>query len=103
MENVMSPSAHQPGNCLVLEAELTIRQAAELREQLLQACAAGVSALDLSGVTEFDSAGLQLLVACQRSANELGRSLQLRTPSPTVQPVGGAHGLCDWLDAAAAA
>jgi anti-anti-sigma factor len=76
-------------NMLRLSGECTIAQAAELREQLLAQLAEsdGSSApvLDLSGVTGFDSAGVQLLLALRRSLLDAGRVLSLQAPSAAVR------------------
>jgi len=64
-----------------IEGELTIYRAAELRSSL-QAALAGLAEgaeleLDLAGVTEMDSAGVQLLMAAQKSAHAAQRGLRL--------------------------
>ena len=48
--------------------------------------------LDLSGVRRFASAGLDVLVACQRHLSASGCSLVLRNPSKTVSAVLEATG-----------
>ncbi len=76
---------------LRIEGELTIYRAAELCETLkstLAALPAGAElAIDLAGVTEMDSAGVQLLIAARRSAAAAGRALSLRDTSPAVEEV----------------
>jgi len=67
---------HPPGNHIAIEGELTIYTALTLKDTLL----AGLSAnneleLDLSGVSEFDAAGLQLLVMIKQQAAALGKNL----------------------------
>lgn len=58
-----------PTRALRIDGEMTIYRALELKE-LLRAALDGASSLelDLSGVTELDTAGLQLLMAAQQSA-----------------------------------
>ena len=78
-------------NCLRIEGELTIYRAAELAAAM-KAALAGVPAgaaleLDLAEVTEMDSAGVQLLLAARRSADESGRVLRLAGTSPAVAEV----------------
>jgi anti-sigma B factor antagonist len=60
---------HDGQRCLHLRGELTIYAAAAVRAKLLEALS-GASGLeiDLAGVTEIDTAGLQLLVAAKRDA-----------------------------------
>lgn len=58
---------------ITVSGEMTIYSAAELKDKLL-AAAAGADRveLDLSAITEFDSAGVQLLALLQRAAGEEG-------------------------------
>lgn len=72
---------------LSLGPELTIAFAAASHQQLAEALAGGTGALtlDLSGVTEFDSAGLQLLLATRRSLAASGRPLRIAAPSEVVR------------------
>ena len=74
-----------------IEGELTIYRAAELAAAL-KAALAGVAAgsaleMDLSGVTEMDSAGVQLLMSAKRSADESGRALRMAGLSPAANDV----------------
>ena len=74
--------------CLAVEGEMTIYRAAELKPALLEAVRAHETpALDLSAVTEFDSAGLQLLLMAHGEAARLGRRLAVRAASPAVRDV----------------
>ena len=76
---------------LSVEGELTIYVAAELRESLRSALASvppgSALEIDLAGVTEMDSAGVQLLMAARKSAHAAGRALRLARPSPAVAEV----------------
>lgn len=69
-----------------LTGELTIYRAAELQQQLQAALQHGGGSLevDLSGVTELDTAGLQLLIALKKSAQEAGGQLSLTGHSAAV-------------------
>jgi len=76
---------------LRIDGELTIYRATELAAAMRTALA-GVAdgdmlELDLSGVTEMDSAGVQLLLAARRSAIESGRALGLTARSAAVDDV----------------
>jgi anti-anti-sigma factor len=72
--------------CLAVEGEMTIYRAAELKPALLDAVRTqDAPALDLAGVTEFDSAGAQLLLVARREAARLGKHLELRSTSPAVR------------------
>ena len=72
-------------SALRIEGELTIFRAAELRDLLLSAQAP--QEIDLSGVTEMDSAGLQLLMAAKQAANTAQRTLRLVEHSAAVMEV----------------
>jgi anti-anti-sigma factor len=74
--------------CLAVEGELTIYRAAELKPALLEAVRThDAPALDLSAVTEFDSAGLQLLLMARREAAGLGKRVIVAAASPAVRDV----------------
>jgi anti-anti-sigma factor len=78
-----------------IEGEMTIYRAAELCAGLQAAMKAGDGdfALDLSGVTEMDTAGVQLLLAAGKSAEAARRALRLAGRSPAVDEVLGLLGL----------
>jgi anti-anti-sigma factor len=78
---------------IALEGELTIYRAAELKETLLpQINGADVIELDLSQVSEIDSAGLQLLVAAKLEAMIRDKRLSMVGHS---KPVLEVIDLCD--------
>lgn len=65
--------------------ELTIYTALECRDlfkQCLQSCDA--AEINLSGVTEIDSAGLQLLIQMKREGARQGKPVRLVSHSPAV-------------------
>ena len=76
-------STEQSTQALRIEGELSIVRAAELQALLL----AAPHTIDLSGVTECDSAGLQLLMAAKKAALAEGRPLRLTGHSPAVLEV----------------
>ncbi len=79
---------------LAVEGEMTIYRAAELKPVLLDAVRAdGVPAFDLAAVTEFDSAGVQLLLMARREAAHLGKALHIVAASPAVLDVFAMLGL----------
>ena len=80
---------------LALGPELTIAFAAASHQQLAEALAhdSGTLTLDLSGVSEFDSAGLQLLLATRRSLAAQGRTLRLVHASVAVRDALDVFGL----------
>jgi anti-anti-sigma factor len=53
--------------------------------------------LDLSPVTDFDSAGVQLLLATRRSLAESGTRLRIQSPSAAVRDGLTVFGLQDLL------
>jgi anti-anti-sigma factor len=70
---------------LRIEGELTILRAAELKDALL--AEPPPAEVDLSGVTEMDSTGLQLLMLADREARAAGRNLRVLSPSPAAREV----------------
>lgn len=79
---------------LAVEGDMTIYRAAELKPVLLDAVRAdGTPALDLAAVTEFDSAGVQLLLMARREAEQLGKTLHIVAASPAVLDVFALLGL----------
>jgi anti-anti-sigma factor len=70
---------------LRIEGELTIFRAAELKAQILGKKAPAT--IDLSGVTEIDTAGLQLLLLASRTALAEQRTFCLVAPSAAVREV----------------
>src|SRR4051794_22582880 len=87
--------------CLAVEGEMTIYRAAELKPALLEAVRThDAPAFDLSAVTDFDSAGLQLLLIARQEAARLGKQLAVPAASPAVRDVFALLGMS--LDGAAA-
>lgn len=83
---------------LVLEGGVSIYVVQELKQQLL----AGVRAnqelqLDLSQVTELDSAGLQLLYLAKREAIKQGHALRIVAHSDAVREVFDLCNLNTWF------
>lgn len=75
-------------SCLAINENMTIYLAEQQKEQLLDALAATQHLeLDLSGVAEMDTAGLQLLMLVKREAIQHGKSLSISGHSPTVQQI----------------
>lgn len=75
-------------NRLALRDDMTIYQAQAQKEQLLAALAATPHLeLDLSGVGEMDTAGLQLLLLLKREGVQQGRRVTISGHSPRVQEV----------------
>jgi anti-anti-sigma factor len=73
---------------LRVEDDMTIYTAADLKQQLLPRLAkCKEMELDLSGVNEMDSAGLQLLVLLKREAKEKGIELRMTAHGPAVTSV----------------
>jgi anti-sigma B factor antagonist len=68
-----------------LEGEMTIYHACELKEQMSEWLEQPQEIeMDLSGVSEIDSAGLQLLIAAKQASQAKGRSLHLLFHSQAV-------------------
>lgn len=73
---------------LRIEGELTIYRAAELKTELLAALAEHKRlAIDLSQVSEFDTAGVQVLMLAKQAARAAEGELHLQAHSPAVLDV----------------
>ncbi|MBL8333901.1 MAG: STAS domain-containing protein [Rubrivivax sp.] len=90
-----------PAATVTLGPELTIAQAAAWRDMLGEALAStpGDLALDLSSVTDIDSAGIQLLLAARRSVLARGAHLALAEVPPLVRESLAVLGLDEQLQA----
>ncbi len=90
---------------LRLGAEMTIAFAAGHRETLADAVAAAPAGLrlDLGGVHDFDSSGVQLLLSARRSLAARGQALHIVAASAAVREALALFGLGDLLQPAAAA
>jgi anti-sigma B factor antagonist len=70
---------------LAIDGELTIYRAADLKVTVLEALRKSrVLEVDLSGVTELDTAGLQVLMLAKNTATADKRELRLLNHSPAV-------------------
>ncbi|MET0319422.1 MAG: STAS domain-containing protein [Duganella sp.] len=70
---------------IALDGEVNIYRAAELRVEVLDALRRSpVLEIDLAGVTELDTAGLQVLMLAKRTATLEQRELRLLHHSPAV-------------------
>jgi anti-sigma B factor antagonist len=76
-----APKAHR----FAIDGELTIYRAAELKPVLLNALEGNKEVeIDLSAVSEVDTAGVQLLMMTKRAAQARGATLRLSAHSPAV-------------------
>lgn len=87
-------------NPWALGPELTIAHAAEHHARLLEQLATHDEdlVLDLAGVTEFDSSGVQLLLALRKSLAERGHVLRLLAPPAAVRDALATFGLAATFD-----
>jgi anti-sigma B factor antagonist len=91
------PDSAQPA-ALRIDGELTIYRAAELKAALLAPLDPGVTLeVDLAGVTELDTAGLQLLMLAKQAAQANGGALTLAGHSAAVVDVFELLGLAGWF------
>ncbi len=96
MANVKNKN--QPSGRIAIAGELTIYTAMELKDKLLAGLAATEELeLDLSGVGEFDAAGLQLLVMIKQEAAALGKVLRFTGHSPVVLDLLDLSGLAGFF------
>jgi anti-anti-sigma factor len=70
---------------IAIDGEMTIYRAADLKVSVLEALRkTKVLEVDLSGITELDTAGLQVLMLAKQTAIADGRELRLLQHSPAV-------------------
>ena len=80
----------------VVSGELTIYQANAVAQALKAAHnEGGLRDVDLAGVSEIDTAGLQILLAARDKAAGLGERFLLKYPGPAVLDVLALAGLSD--------
>jgi len=81
------------------DGDLNIYSAAQCLAQLRHIVEANASiVLDLSGVSEIDTAGVQLLLQARLACKARGLGLQFVAPSPAVQDIARLLRLHDELD-----
>lgn len=81
----MSPSSTSPPALLFIEGDMTARRAPELKDAILARLAHSQALeVDLAGVTEIDSAGVQLLLLAERTAQASHKAFNIVAPSPAV-------------------
>jgi anti-sigma B factor antagonist len=87
-----------------VHGEMTVYTAGVLKPHLLAQLTqhADASELELSRVTEIDTAGLQILLTARRHARELGRQMRVVNPSQAVTEVLQLCRLTEFLAAPAA-
>lgn len=79
---------------LRMEGELTIYHALQVRDGLMEQLAAcDEIELDLSGITEMDTAGFQLLLAAKREGSRLGKAVRYVSHSQAALEVIDLHGM----------
>jgi anti-sigma B factor antagonist len=85
----MKRQVHCKGRSMRIVGEMTIYTATALWKQVSKTVGTRTATqiLDLSEVTEFDTAGLQIVLMARRLAGAAGRELQISEPSPAVSEV----------------
>jgi anti-sigma B factor antagonist len=87
----MAAVSDPPTATVILDGEIDIAAAPAIRRFLMAATSGGDVhlAVDMSGVTFIDAAGIGVLVAAANRARETGGSVSLLAPSPQVRRVLG--------------
>jgi anti-sigma B factor antagonist len=89
LETVSLDISIQPGPVVTVSGEIDIQSGPQLRDQLLRTMRRHGArlALDLTGVTFIDCAGINILLATRRRAQLEGGWLRVIRASPRVQRV----------------
>ena len=92
-------SKKRNGQCqITIEGEMSIYSAAEMRNELkklLDKCDS--MEFDLSGVSELDTSGFQLLLQMKKQSNAVGKEVLLSSHSPAVLEVLELYGMEDYF------
>jgi anti-sigma B factor antagonist len=88
----MTAISNAPSATVLLDGEINIATAPAIRRFLMAAISGGDVhlAVDMSGVTFIDAAGIDVLVVADNRARETGGGLSLRAPSRQVRRLPGA-------------
>lgn len=81
----------------------TIQSAAEQHALLADALAAGTTTVQLAGIDQCDTAGVQLLLSAVLTAQSQQRTLHLSEPSAAVREALQRYGLASIVEAGAEA
>lgn len=90
----------QNGKCRIsIIGELNIYEAVEAKNRLMYMLP-GCNALDmdLSQVSELDTAGIQVLILARQEAGKSGKAFALVTPSQPVQDLIETYNLAEFFD-----
>ena len=82
----------------VLTADTVVAAQAPLLQRVAVLSAGATVVLDAEGVQSFDSAGLALLLACRRAAQQQQKSLQVKGWTPSLQSLAQVYGVMPLLD-----
>lgn len=87
------------GSCRMrVEGDMTIYGAVELKKTLIEGlCSHERTELDLSGVDEIDTAGVQALILAERESRLIGREFRIASVSQPVASILKLYNLHDSL------
>jgi anti-anti-sigma factor len=100
----MDSQVHYEQQRVRVDGEMTVYTCSQLKPELLAQVTqhADATELELSRVTEMDTAGLQILLMALRHASDLGREMRVVSPSRAVTEVLELCRLTDLIAAPAA-
>lgn len=82
----------------IIDGQMNIYAAGDLRKQFIKCIETyRVLEFDLSGVSDLDTSGLQLLIQVKRECNESGKEVRLIAHSPVVVEVFESFGMTDFF------
>jgi len=96
---IIASSKKRSGQCqITIEGDMTIYSACEMRDELqklLDKC--NSMEFDLSGVSELDTSGFQLLLQVKKQSNAAGKEVLMSSHSPAVLEVLELYGVEEYF------
>lgn len=99
MMEILTHNKRSDDECqLIFAGDMNINTAGYFRKKFIQCIETyRVLEFDLSGVSDLDTNGLQLLIQIKRECNEAGKEVRLIAHSPVVVEVFESFGMTDFF------
>ena len=84
-------------SCFSVKGPILVDNAASVGRDGAQAVNAGISQIDLAGVTELDSSSVAVVLSWLRLAKSLGRQLTFLNVPPSIHKLAAVYGVTEFL------